>query len=151
LGMEFTGADRITIDPRICHGKPVIRVTLVSVSILTGSPAGCMSLDDVAREHGVTHDDIRAGHFDAGVSVSRNRVCSATTASQFGRALVFTKSSVDWSRRRNSSSGIRSLNSPPPLNGRLPIAKSAGTTIQAFSEKMLGAGPCQIHRVGWSK
>jgi uncharacterized protein (DUF433 family) len=62
--MEDTGADRITIDPRICHGKPVIRGTRVPVSIVTGSLAGGMGLDDVAREYGVTHDDIRAAlHF----------------------------------------------------------------------------------------
>ena len=58
--MEDTGADRITIDPQICYGNPVIRGTRVPVSIVTGSLAGGMGLDEVAREYGVTHDDIRA-------------------------------------------------------------------------------------------
>ncbi len=58
--MQATVPERITIDPRVCHGKPVIRGTRVPVSVVTGSLAGGMSFDDVAREYGVTLDDIRA-------------------------------------------------------------------------------------------
>ncbi|MSU37393.1 MAG: DUF433 domain-containing protein [Pedosphaera sp.] len=38
--MQATAPERITIDPRVCHGKPVIRGTRVPVSVVTGSLAG---------------------------------------------------------------------------------------------------------------
>lgn len=59
-GIHDTETDRITIDPRICHGKPIIRGTRVPVSIVTGSLAGGMSFEEVAQEYGVNLDDIRA-------------------------------------------------------------------------------------------
>lgn len=51
---------RIEIDPRKCHGRPVIRGTRVPVAIVTGSLAGGMSMDEVAREYDLSLDDIRA-------------------------------------------------------------------------------------------
>ena len=41
--------ERIVIDPKICHGKPVIRGT--PVAIVVGSLAGGMSFADIEREH----------------------------------------------------------------------------------------------------
>ena len=58
--MQDFVTERITIDPRICHGKPVIQGTRVPVSIVTGSLAGGMSFDQVSREYGVSLEDIRA-------------------------------------------------------------------------------------------
>ena len=52
--------DRIVIDPKICHGKPVIRGTRLPVAILMGSLAGGMTFDELQREYGITSDDIRA-------------------------------------------------------------------------------------------
>lgn len=52
--------DRIVVDSRICHGKPVIRGTRTPVAIVVGSLAGGMSFDDVAREYRITAEDIRA-------------------------------------------------------------------------------------------
>ncbi|MCC6358582.1 MAG: DUF433 domain-containing protein [Phycisphaerales bacterium] len=52
--------DRIEIDPKKCHGRPVIRGTRVPVAIVTGSVAGGMSLEDVAREYDIHVDDVRA-------------------------------------------------------------------------------------------
>jgi len=52
--------DRVVIDPKICHGKPVIRGTRVPVSVLVGSLAGGMSMEQIEREYEVTTDDIRA-------------------------------------------------------------------------------------------
>ena len=51
---------RITIDPAICHGKPVIRVTRRPVSIVVGSLAGGMGFEEVQREYDLTNEDIRA-------------------------------------------------------------------------------------------
>jgi uncharacterized protein (DUF433 family) len=52
--------DRIVIDPKICHGKPVIRGTRVPVSIVVGSFGAGMSMQDIEREYCVTAEDIRA-------------------------------------------------------------------------------------------
>ncbi len=52
--------DHILIDPRICHGKPVIRNTRTPVAIVVGSLAGGMSFEDVEREYDLTVEDIRA-------------------------------------------------------------------------------------------
>ncbi len=52
--------DRLVIDPKICHGKPVIRGTRLPVSIVVGSLAGGMTFEDVQREYGISGDGIRA-------------------------------------------------------------------------------------------
>ena len=52
--------DRITIDPKIQHGKPVIRGTRVPVTRIVGGLAGGMSFQEVQDEYGVSIDDIRA-------------------------------------------------------------------------------------------
>jgi len=51
---------RVQIDSSVCHGKPVIKGTRVPVSIIVGSLAGGMSIEDVAREYDLTRDDIQA-------------------------------------------------------------------------------------------
>jgi uncharacterized protein (DUF433 family) len=57
---ETTLNERITIDPRVCHGKPVIRGTRVPVTIVVGSVAAGMSFAEIEREYQVTVEDIRA-------------------------------------------------------------------------------------------
>ena len=52
--------NHIVINPKICHGKPVIRGTRVLVAIVVGSLAGGMSFEEVQREYDLTADDIRA-------------------------------------------------------------------------------------------
>jgi uncharacterized protein (DUF433 family) len=52
--------DRIVIDPKICHGNPVIRGTRTPVAIVVGSLAGGMSFEQVQREYDLTIGDIRA-------------------------------------------------------------------------------------------
>ena len=52
--------DRITIDPRIHHGNPVISGTRVTVACIVGGLAGGMSFQDVSDEYGVSDEDIRA-------------------------------------------------------------------------------------------
>jgi len=53
--------ERISIDPAIQHGKPVIRGTRVPVTRIVGGLAGGMTFEEVEREYCVTADDIRAG------------------------------------------------------------------------------------------
>ena len=63
--------DQIIIDPRICHGKPVIRGTRMPVSLIVGSLAGGMGFEEVEREYGVTRDHIRAALKFAGELVDQ--------------------------------------------------------------------------------
>jgi uncharacterized protein (DUF433 family) len=52
--------ERIVIDPKICHGKPVIRGTRVPVARVVGYLAGGMSFEDVQRDFDLTVEDVRA-------------------------------------------------------------------------------------------
>ena len=52
--------DRITINPAVCHGKPVIRGTRVPVTVIVGSLAAGMTREEIQREYDVTPEDIRA-------------------------------------------------------------------------------------------
>ncbi len=52
--------ERIVIDPKICHGKPVIRGTRTPVAIVVGSLAGGMTFEEIQREYDLTAEDIRA-------------------------------------------------------------------------------------------
>ena len=52
--------ERIIIDPEIQHGKPVIRGTRIPVTRIIGGLAGGMTADEIIKEYGVSHEDIRA-------------------------------------------------------------------------------------------
>jgi len=39
--------DRIVIDPKVCHGKPVVRGTRMPVSLIVGSLAGGTNFEEV--------------------------------------------------------------------------------------------------------
>lgn len=51
---------RIAIDPKVRHGKPVVRGTRVPVEVIVGSLAGGMSYEEVCQEYGVTEADVLA-------------------------------------------------------------------------------------------
>lgn len=52
--------DRISVDPRVCHGRPVIEGTRVPVTVIVGSLAGGMTFEQVQSEYAVSADDVRA-------------------------------------------------------------------------------------------
>jgi uncharacterized protein (DUF433 family) len=52
--------DRIVIDPKICHGKPVIRGTRTPVTVILGHLAGGDSFETLQKEYDITAEDIRA-------------------------------------------------------------------------------------------
>jgi uncharacterized protein (DUF433 family) len=52
--------DRISLDPHVCHGKPVIRGTRVPVVRVIGYLAGGMSLEDVQNDFDLAPEDVRA-------------------------------------------------------------------------------------------
>ena len=54
-----TWRDRITVDPAVHHGEPVIRGTRVSVSVLIGSLAEGDSIDQLLASYPqLTRDDV---------------------------------------------------------------------------------------------
>lgn len=53
-------APRITVDPGVRFGKPVIAGTRVPVDLVVGKLAGGMTIDEVAREYELTEADVRA-------------------------------------------------------------------------------------------
>ena len=52
--------DRVTIDPLVQHGKPVIRGTRVPVSRIVGAIAAGMTFEQVQSDYGVAAEDVRA-------------------------------------------------------------------------------------------
>lgn len=52
--------ERITIDPAICHGKPVITGTRLPVKIVLGSLAGGMTSAEIQHEYDISEEDIKA-------------------------------------------------------------------------------------------
>jgi uncharacterized protein (DUF433 family) len=53
-------APRITADPQFRFGRPVIAGTRVPVDALVGHVAAGDDIDAVAKEYGVTNDDVLA-------------------------------------------------------------------------------------------
>jgi uncharacterized protein (DUF433 family) len=52
---------RITLDPNVLTGKPVIRGTRLTVEFIIGLMAdGWNEADILAQYHGITHDDVLA-------------------------------------------------------------------------------------------
>jgi len=66
--------ERIIIDKRIMHGKPVVKGTRVPVDIVVGSLAGSMTFEEVQDEYGIQLEDIRACLVYASQVVSEERV-----------------------------------------------------------------------------
>ena len=53
--------ERITSDPKVCHGKPCIKGTRIMVSVVLGALAEGLSFDQVIEEYGsLTREDILA-------------------------------------------------------------------------------------------
>ena len=52
--------DRIIIDPKIQHGKPIILGTRVPVARIIAELAGGMTREEVMREYEITAEDIAA-------------------------------------------------------------------------------------------
>ena len=53
--------DRIVIDPRICHGKPVIKGTRVLLCNIFGALAGGDSIEQILEDYpNISRDDVFA-------------------------------------------------------------------------------------------
>jgi uncharacterized protein (DUF433 family) len=60
LALMTVIAPRITVDPQIRFGKPVIEGTRVPVSVIVGAVAAGDSWEEIAQQYGITVEDIRA-------------------------------------------------------------------------------------------
>ena len=59
--------ERIQIDARVCHGKPVVRGTRVLVSSILGALGSGDSIDIVLEDYpNITQEDVRAALSFAG-------------------------------------------------------------------------------------
>jgi uncharacterized protein (DUF433 family) len=65
---------RIIIDPMVRHGKPVIKGTRVPIDVILGSLASGMSIDEVAKEYGITKKDVLATIEYAAKLVSKEEI-----------------------------------------------------------------------------
>ncbi len=52
--------ERIIVDPKVMHGKPVIKGTRVPVDVILGGLVAGMEYEEIEREYGVTKQDIIA-------------------------------------------------------------------------------------------
>lgn len=53
--------DRITVDPAVCHGKPVIRGMRWPVQVILEQLAGGMSFDEMIEDHPeLAREDLQA-------------------------------------------------------------------------------------------
>ncbi len=52
--------ERIVIDPKLQHGKPVIRGTRVPIARIIGGLAGGMTKEQVMHEYEITEEDVAA-------------------------------------------------------------------------------------------
>lgn len=52
--------ERISIQPEVCHGKPVIRGTRTPVTVVLSALAGGDSPEDIQKDYDLTYEDIRA-------------------------------------------------------------------------------------------
>ena len=65
--------ERISIDPRVCFGKPTVRGTRIWVSLILDLLAGGMSMGELLEEYPqLTTEDIRAA-IAYGAEMSRER------------------------------------------------------------------------------
>ena len=53
--------DRISIDPKICHGKPCIKGTRIPIFVILDALAAGMTYEEISKDYPpVTSDDIKA-------------------------------------------------------------------------------------------
>ncbi|MBI2303594.1 MAG: DUF433 domain-containing protein [Chloroflexi bacterium] len=66
--------ERITINPEIMGGKPVIKGTRVPVQVVIGSLAGGMTVEEVCREYRLAQEDVLAALAYAAEALAEERL-----------------------------------------------------------------------------
>lgn len=63
---HFTMLDRISINPKICHGKPCIKGTRVPVFVILDALVAGMTHQEISDDYPpITNDDIKAASYYA--------------------------------------------------------------------------------------
>jgi uncharacterized protein (DUF433 family) len=66
--------DRLSVDPRICHGKVCVRGTRIMVSVILDNLAGGLSEEEILRSYpSLTRDDIHAS-IQYAAELARDRI-----------------------------------------------------------------------------
>lgn len=52
--------ERIVTDPKIMHGKPVIKGTRVPVDVILGGLVSGMTYEEIEKEYGIKREDVIA-------------------------------------------------------------------------------------------
>ena len=68
--------DRIIIDPKIRHGKPIIKGTRVPVDIILGTLAGGMDIAEITKEYDLEKEDVLAALAYAAKVVAGEDICA---------------------------------------------------------------------------
>jgi uncharacterized protein (DUF433 family) len=59
--MQSWLSDKISLDPKVCHGKPVVHGTRILVSNVVGAIAAGQTIPDILQDYpSLKEDDIRA-------------------------------------------------------------------------------------------
>ena len=58
--MTLRIAPRVTVDPDVRFGRPVIEGTRVPIDLIVGKLAGGMTPEEVAGEYGISQEDVRS-------------------------------------------------------------------------------------------
>ena len=67
--------DRISMDPKVMMGKPIIRGTRITVELILRMLGKGHSIDTLIDAYpGLTHDDILAAQFFAGDGLANERI-----------------------------------------------------------------------------
>jgi uncharacterized protein (DUF433 family) len=67
-------APRIEVDESVRFGRPVIAGTRVPADLVVGKLAGGMTVDEVAAEYGLAHEDVLAALAYAAQTLAEERV-----------------------------------------------------------------------------
>lgn len=53
-------APRITVDPKVCSGRPVVAGTRIHVEVVLGAFASGLSMEELHKEYGLSKEDVLA-------------------------------------------------------------------------------------------
>lgn len=72
---SFLMLNRISIDPKVCHGKPCIKGTRVPVFVILDALAAGMSYKEISEDYPpITNDDIKAALYYAALLADEEEV-----------------------------------------------------------------------------
>jgi uncharacterized protein (DUF433 family) len=119
--------ERIVIDPKICHGKPVIRGTRTPVAVIVGSLAGGDSFETIQREYDITADDIRAALAFAAKAVD------VGNGSTFADPGCFRDLTPGKPLSAEDKETLRELLTPNQFEALLDVSERGGPDVEAIA------------------